>query len=179
MISFKSTFNIVAWVEPKLRKEWMQFQLEADHLGERLYAYMINYIDIHRHREKSMHADGTIPLSQSITLDKFTGMGQVGFGIGNIAKLQKESPYWYVLNYGAKVSGEKFIPANGGFIPGSFRGMKPTSGLSNGTARFNYNDGSGFGMKPKKFYRPINYIDATQRKFAHRLSMMINKMRRS
>lgn len=76
-------------------------------------------------------------------------------GIGNKDTMTKEAKYWYVVNYGAKVSGEKFIPpAN----KGSFNGGPPRQGTDM-TQRWGHHD-AGWWMKPRRF-RPMNYIGRT------------------
>ena len=77
-------------------------------------------------------------------------------GIGNIERLNKEAPYWWVLNYGTLFgTGTKYIPGRPAsdqntpkFIPGYWSGDI-----------FVYAPFSGTGMVTKNPITPINYID--------------------
>jgi len=74
--------------------------------------------------------------------------------IGEHETLNKEAPYWYVVNYGKKFTGGTFIPPA---TTGSFEGSAPQAGVNN--QRFGQHS-PGFLMKPKTF-RPLHYIERT------------------
>ena len=154
-----------------IAKDWFIFQNHAYLIGQRMAIYMQNYINRNRHRR-----GGTGKLAKAMQFQGFTGTGMVSWGIGYIPSLPN---YWYVINYGMMATGEPFIPGRGRFIPGSFEGNKPDSALKGGVERFNYGDGSGFGMKPKSVVRPINYIQATQAKLDLYLTALLASIRMS
>jgi len=154
-----------------LRRIWFEFQLGAMETGKRAQAYMQNYINSHRKRR-----GGTGKLARSIDFVPMTGAGMVGWGIGTIANLP---PYWYVINYGRMITGEKFIPARGKFVPGSFEGRKPDPALAGGVEKFNYKDGTGFGMTPKRAVRPMNFIQSTRIRLNTNLRNLINRLKRT
>jgi len=75
------------------------------------------------------------------------------------------------------VTGELFVPGRGKFVPGSFEGSKPNSALKGGVERFNYKDGSNFGMYPKSSVRPMNYIQSTQARLNANLTAILARIR--
>lgn len=130
----------------------------ADRIRDRLR----QEIDGGRHRSNS--SPGT--LSKAITVTRLSRDKETLFvGVGNIDKMFKEAPYWFVLNYGAHWPGSKgaAVAGNTGapFIPGpvkgSFDGQPPIAGAV-GSAELNA-DGQ-FWITPKTF-RPVRYIDKT------------------
>lgn len=162
-------FDTQEIINTTIKKDWFEFQNEAFNLGEIIRNYMQAYINTHRHRR-----GGTGRLAKSITFKGLTGAGFVSWGIGNISRLPA---YWYVINYGKMVTGGEFIPARGKFVPGSFEGNRPISSLKGGVQRFNYKDGSGFGMKPGIPVRPINYIQATRAKLDIDMNILLAKFK--
>ena len=154
-----------------LHKIWFEFQAGAMEIGKRTHTYMQNYINTHHKRR-----GGTGTLARSIDFFPMTAPGMIGWGIGTIANLP---PYWYVINYGRMVTGEKFIPARGGFVPGSFEGRRPEPALAGGVEKFNYKDGSNFGMTPKRAVRPMNYIQRTRARLNANLRALINRLKRT
>lgn len=110
-------------------------------------------------------------LTDSITRDGSTGnlgksinyyvedFGEVfSVGVGSIPELNRQAPYWYIINYG----GYTTISARGLTIYGSFNGNQPDSALKGtgvGTQRFR-EDGK-FPMTPEFPIAAKNYIEKT------------------
>lgn len=91
-------------------------------------------------------------LEDSITKEILNDVGGIDVGIGNIAKLKTDAPYWEVLN-------------NGGYVPystrkgaplGSFEGYPP-DGVG-GNQNWERSGNKGFFMKPKNPIEGIDYI---------------------
>lgn len=87
------------------------------------------------------------------------GKGEVHWAIGCIMTLNATVPYWYVLNSGKKVSGERFSPGDGKYRPYMFTDGKADSNKSGtGVGR-----GKAIGFRPStnktSYYNPINYIE--------------------
>ena len=142
-------------------------------MGINLHKYMQNYISIRRRRRGS---NGK--LENSIEFEVIsTAPANIGWGIGNINVLNQKARYWYVVNYGKMVGGQPYIPNKGNFVPGSFEGNRPESSLKGGVQKFNFNDGSNFGMNPKSIIRPLNYISATRARFNTKLRSLMRKFR--
>lgn len=142
-------------------------------LGHQTTAQMKTNIDTGIHRNGSTgKLAGAIDMTVEETLDTFS------VGIGNIEKLNRLAPYWFVVNYGVSYpkgssyedaiknidSLPKFIPGNGNFAPmGSFGGQAPDGQLAGtgvGTVRWGVGTGK-FGMSAKNPINPINYIEKT------------------
>ena len=157
-----------------IRRDWFQFQSDAFELGLSLTGYIQNYISARRKRR-----GGTGKLERSISFETIaTSPAIVGWGIGNINVLNQRAKYWYVVNYGAMVGGQPFVPARGKFVPGSFEGNPPNSALKGGVQKFNYKDGSNMGIFPKSPIRPLNYIQAGRRKMSARLRAIVIKLKK-
>ena len=169
MLKITPRFSARQIIDETITKSWFEFQNEAYLLGNRMATYMQNYINSNRHRR-----GGTGNLAKAMQFQGFSGAGIVSWGIGFIPSLPK---YWYVINYGKMVSGEPFVPGRGRFMPGSFEGNKPDSALKDGVERFNYGDGSGFGMKAKSVVRPMNYIQSTQARLDANLTALLARIR--
>jgi len=169
MLKITPRFSAREIYDETITKNWFIFQNEAYILGQRMATYMQNYINRNRKRR-----GGTGNLAKSMNFQGFTGAGLVSWGIGFIPSLPK---YWYVINYGRMVTGELFVPGRGKFVPGSFEGSKPNSALKGGVERFNYKDGSNFGMYPKSSVRPMNYIQSTQARLNANLTAILARIR--
>jgi len=165
-------FNTKEIMDTTISKHWIDFQYKAFLFGKELHSFMKGYLNAHRHRK-----GGTGKLAKAITFDADDPAGAVSWGIGNIDVLNKEVPYWYVINYGRKVSGEPFIPGGGKFVPGFFgNGVAPDPSMRGvGTERFTYTPGKGIdsGMVAG-IIRPINYIEMTEAKLNQGLYKLLN-----
>jgi len=151
-----------------LYKDWNSFKAFTMKLGMNIHNYMQNYINARRHRR-----GGTGNLANAINFVDLSTPKTIGWGIGDINLLQKKAPYWYVINYGKKITGEPFIPGGGKFVPGSFEGHASEGALAGGVEKFNYKDGSKMGIKPKSVIRPIDYIDSTWIMFNKQIAVLL------
>lgn len=167
-------FDVRQIMADTIRKDWFNFQNLAFESGLSIAKYMQDYINS-RHRRRG--ASGN--LANAITFESLsTAPARIGWGVGNISVLNAKAKYWYVVNYGKMVTGQAFIPGKGKFIPGSFEGDAPRSALKGGVQKFNYQDGSNMGMFPKNPIRPMNYIQASRRKFNKDLNLLLLQMRK-
>ena len=164
-------FNVREIISTTIEKDWINFQAGAFNIGKKLHSYMQTYINSHRRRR-----GGSGKLSKSINFEvkAGAGLGSIFWGIGNVNLLLA---HYYVINYGKMITGGEFIPNRGNFVPGSFEGSRPNSALRGGVERFNYKDGSGFGMKPGKAIRPMHYIEATKARLNANLRALLLKLK--
>ncbi len=150
---------------------WFIFQNEAFELGKRMHTYMINYLSANKKRASKVGSS----LANNIKFHTISkSPGQIAWGIGDISQLQRTNPYWYVLNYGKKVSGERFIPGGGQFRPVMYSDGRPQSSLAGhgtGTATA---IGRGNPVSP---IRPIPYIDKTQWKLGREVARILAMLR--
>ena len=158
-VTITPKFNSKRIIDQVLRTRWFTFQARAFDLGKYLHAYIQNYINARRKRRGST---GNLANSIDFHVQAGAGMGRIFWGIGYIPSLQKSAPYWYVVNYGKMVNNVPFVPNKGNFVPGSFEGTSPNPALQEGVQKFNFDDGTGYGMRPKNPIRPMNYISATK-----------------
>lgn len=109
-------------------------------------------------------------LASNIQVEKVSGgfgSGYVEYGVGNIQTLNSVAPYWQVLNSGKTVTGKRFTPGNGKYVPKGFfiggnGGEAPTQGGEGGAwSKGGSIGGSSYSFKAKKFIEGINYIDIT------------------
>jgi len=173
-IKITPKFNVKEIMDTTIRKDWFIFQAEAYELGNQLLPYIQTYINAHRKR-----TGNTGNLADSMTFEGQTGAGFISWGIGNIDLLNSRAPYWYVINYGRKVTGEAFIPpATTGYFG---QGNKPDSQQAGaGTERWHYagGRGAGFFMKPTHVVRAMNYIQATKFELDKQLKVLLTKLKR-
>ncbi len=170
-------FNVKEIINDTIKKDWFIFQAEAYEMGNTLLLYMQSYINSNRKR-----SGNTGNLAKSMTFEGTTGAGFISWGIGNISLLQTRAPYWYVINYGKKITGEDFIPpANVGYFG---QGEKPDSKFAGskqkGLPRWHRGGGKGTGffMKPTHVVRAMNYISATRLQLDINFKMLLNKLKR-
>lgn len=84
-------------------------------------------------------------------------------GAGNIDVLNKEAPYWYVVNYGAKFTGGKFIPGMGKTRPVLFDdGFADSSQRNSGSARMGRFKRISSSEPMPSAIRPMHYIERTR-----------------
>jgi hypothetical protein len=168
-------FSITASITPQfdskiiyhetIEKDWMIFQSEAYSLGEKMLAYMRNYI-----ADNSKRSGKTGNLIQAIKLYGQAGAGtaQIWWGIGHIPELNSIAKYWTLLNFG----GMSWAGLTGKAVPGSFDGHAPDfnmAGTGVGNERFTHSpyiknehgkEGNYF-MHVHSPIKGINYIEST------------------
>jgi len=173
-MSITPKFNTKTIVSDTIGRTWFTFQNEAHLLGVALTAYMQSYINSNRRRR-----GGTGNLAKAIKFYPLNTVGVVSWGIGSIAELNQQAKYWYVVNFGKKITGEDFVPYNGKFTPGSFEGSRPNHAFAGGRGvmHFNKGDHSGFGMKAKSVIRNINYIEATRAKLMIDMNRLLMRLK--
>lgn len=102
--------------------------------------------------DERIKRDGsTGKLANSFTTVQITD----GWGVGDIAFLNKQAPYWFWQNYGVAQSGRKVPPSS----KGAFKSGNPRP-VSGGRGSRWGSDGNFF-IKPKKPIEAKNYIQAT------------------
>jgi len=82
---------------------------------------------------------------------------EISVSVVPIADLELKAPYWYVVNYGKKASGEEFVPkASIGYFPGH---TPPEPGHTGNEVWTETGDTKNdFLMRPMDF-TPLNYIE--------------------
>lgn len=87
---------------------------------------------------------------------------KAGYAIG-IGKKDILPPYWYVLNFGVKFTGEEFIPGGGKTVRGDFGGSAPNSAYagSPGGAGVRMTHPGAFAVTATHAIQPMNYIEKT------------------
>jgi len=167
-------FDVKKITEETLGKFWIEFQLYAFNLAEVTLKYMQNYISTNHKR-----SGGTGKLANSIELWRNPDTtGKIEWGIGHIPTLNERTPYWYVINFGKKITGELFRPNNGKFVPGTFADGTPKSELKGrGTSQFNFGKDSNAGIKPGVI-RPMYYIENAKFHLEEHLAHLLERLRR-
>lgn len=171
----KPKFDVKRIINKTIEKDWINFQSRALNMGKALHKYMQSYINRNRKRQ-----GGTGRLSKAIDFAILaTAPARIHWGIGSISKLNTIAKYWYVINYGKKVTGGQFIPGGGKFVPGYFgTGNRPDSSLKGrGKESFTHSPRSSMGMYPG-IIRPMHYIEATRYRLSRRLKRLIMGLRK-
>jgi hypothetical protein len=111
-------------------------------------------------------------LSKSIRTHKTS----TGYGVGKITDLP---PYWYVQNYGAKVSGGKFIPGGGKKVRGDFAGNAPDGQFAGqpGGAGEKMNHPGKFVVQASHPIEPKRYIEKTKNWLRQNIKNLLAKAR--
>lgn len=122
--------------------------------------------DIIAKNKKRPRAGEPKTLENAITVEKFVRLGEFGWGVGNIDKLNSEAvgqdgkPYWRAVNYGSSHMVGRFLPL-GIFRPGiaipnnqAFRKGRWKAGLSTG-------GGKSYSAKVMKPIPPMKFIERT------------------
>ena len=133
---------------------WYPLQESLYKLGKATARYMRVYIKAKAHRKPT-----TGRLEKAIRFKSINTEGKIHWGVGNTANIQKNTPYWYVVNFGKMITGEDYVPYHGKTIRGSFNGGRPDSGKSKEPFK---RDGK-YLMTPNKAIRPMGYIEATRK----------------
>jgi hypothetical protein len=170
-VKITPNFNTSQIYAEIIQKTWFRFQELALELGEHLVEYMQGYINARSHRQGA-----TGNLANAMKLDVQAGAGEAGvsWGIGHIPTLDKEAPYWRLLNFG----GLTWAARTGTGVPGFFGAGNPPDkaqrGTRKGSERFNYNTGEGhFVMKVTNPIKGINYIEATRQRLDKEIHTII------
>jgi len=126
-----------------LQSLWKSTDMELSDLALATVNKMEEQINLHRKRPKTYSGRSNLAnaLRSSLTLERGTNQYRLSFI--NLRDLDKQAPYWYVLNYGGRPWGDKGIP-------GFFDGGKPPMG--------------GLGNEPFYFGQKTFWIDPTKAK---------------
>jgi len=113
-------------------------------------------------RERSLKPVGK-HLSDQIQVEKIRENNSVGYGVGNVAVLNKEAPWWVWLNFGKAGTG-RTIP------PGTKENPRITGHFVPGTKGIFTKGQPKFPMNPKKAIKAHNFIERS-------LGIMLSKVR--
>jgi len=142
---------------------------EVDTLAKQVTSDFRYYINHSRHRPAQ---SGTKTLANAFTDSGVVVLpdGSVSVGIGNIAELNKDYPYWFFVNYGyAFKSGSHSPPMRLGYFG---HGEAPDPGLAGaGTQAFHVQK-KGYLLKPGPI-RAMNYVEQVK----NRLQIRWGKLR--
>lgn len=167
MITFTNKNNqlFIEYIDKLIKNNWMEFQLKFFTLAENTGKEMKKYIKRRSRRTegKTLNKKG---LANSIKVYKETRPGENWIGIGKIDELPV---YWYVTNYGKKITGEDYVPP---FTLGSFNGNPP----GQGTNRNEFLQKGKFLIRPVRAIRPLNYIEYGIDYFMTRITKYISKL---
>jgi len=134
--------------------------------------YMQKYIDSHRKRR-----GGTDILLNSIQLYRQHGAGSVFWGVGLMSELP---PYWYVINYGKKMTGEPFIPGMGKTRPVVFSdgNADPTLRGAGTGEKYIHKKITGGNEPIPSVVRPMNYIQATRARLNANINNLLKRLKK-
>lgn len=125
-------------------------------------------------RQKKKRPGGTGNLEKNIDMEVIMGKDIIGWGVGNIDKLNKNASWWSFVNFGVSQKGMR-IPGRGKRVPtGAFVPGKPRpdpGSFQEGT----WKKGAGnFSFVAKRgILHPLNYISKTM----HWLVIELDKLR--
>lgn len=160
------SYHIEVELKGKKPKEFMKDVMKnmdsikqgMSELGDMAATMMASFIMTSTKRQPSTGA-----LADAITKQVIPGVDISAVGIAEKTKLP---PYWYVMNYGAKLDGTPFIPGGGAVVPGSFEGERPDPtyrGIPGGAGiRFGKDGRRKIAIKATNPVEPMNYIEQTQ-----------------
>jgi len=180
-IKMTPAFNTREIIKTTLQRDWFEFQLHAHNTGKTLLHYMQSFINSNRKR-----SGGKGTLSKAMTLTILSTTGKIHWGLGHIPTLNQRAkgfggnPYWYVVNYGKKVTGEAFIPGGGKYRPIMFTdGPADSSKRGRGTARVTkVKKITGDEPRPSVI-RPMHYVEATYKTLIAHVRLLLTRFKRN
>jgi hypothetical protein len=123
-----------------------------------------------KQNKKRPQAGEPTSLENSIDVESiFGGKNIIGWGVGNIERMNREAPYWASFNWGSSHMVGKKVPV-GGFHPGFEQPMEGAGWHS----RWKKGEGE-YSFTVKRPIQPTNYIEKT----VHWLSGAIDKITRT
>ena len=149
-----------------LDKNWFEFQASIIDLGHKTRNKIIDIIKINKKRPQAGEPE---TLENAIEMEEFIQPASIGFGIGNINKLEEEAPYYLAINYGSAHLVGKRLPS-GYFSPGE---GKPSSSSFRGGR---WKVGGDYSALIKNAIPPMNYIEKTNFWFEIELSKLIKTL---
>ena len=165
-----------------LQKDWFEFQNHALQTGKALLHYMQSFINANRKR-----SGGKGTLARAMDFYIIDTKAKVHWGIGHIPSLNQRAkgfggrPYWYVVNYGKKATGEAFIPGGGRYRPYMFTdGPADPSKRGAGTSKATgFKRITGSNEPKPSVIRPMNYIEATYHQLLSHINALLARFKRS
>jgi len=135
----------------ELKKREVELKSDLSILGAQATVFAKLFIEQHKR-----HKPGTGNLANAIDFEvDRADKENFNVYIGNISKLDRMAPYWYIVNYGGKVTR---YSGNTHFTPGRYFGN---------TFKYGRGKSGGYimpsGLKQTVRIRPMNYIEATDR----------------
>lgn len=117
--------NLIRYIENN--QLYGEMQIAAQTLAHHTADDMINTIEFYRLRPKNAQKANPLyrGLTNVITAERISTTGGIEYGIGNIAKLNEQAPYWEMIDAGAtyKTNETHIVP----FADGGFRTFKAGS----------------------------------------------------
>jgi len=113
-------------------------------------------------------------LENAIDVEHFERVTEVGWGVGNISRLNSEAPHWKAINYGSSHMVGKNMPPL--FTPGLTR--PDSSKFREGRVNYGGRKGTGGGVPVTKPIPPMNYIQKTINFVNRQLNIIQTKLRR-
>jgi hypothetical protein len=172
-ITITPKFNSKKLYHETLGTDWAEFQLEANIAGLSTANYMINYIN-----NNCKRAGSTKKLEGAIRWEQISTTAGISWGVGNLATLNAIAKYWYVVNYGKKITGEDFVPGGSQYRPVEFVDGKanPTKAGQGHSQVTKWKRIENPSTEPRpNIMRPMGYIEATQRELVKYLRGLLKK----
>mgnify|MGYP001571835532 CR=1 FL=1 len=120
------------------------------------------YIDSHRKRAPVPFKKRLIDVLRQTSYVEKIDKNTYKLGIGNKKTLDKEVPYWYIVNYGGIIGRGKAVVFKGIFQDGPpVQGGKGNTWFDGGSDA----DGKMYMMKPKNPIPPMHYINYAANQF--------------
>jgi hypothetical protein len=167
-------FNATEIWHKTIQADWFDFQIHANKAGDALLHYMKTFINNNCKRTGST---GKLENAIDIKHLKGFGSGAIEWGIGDMSVLNAQAKHWHVINYGKKVGGEPFIPGGGQYRPVQFQDG-PADPAKRGTGNSKaiaFKKIEGPNERKPSPVRPMNYIEATQRRLVIYMETLLRK----
>lgn len=127
------------------------------------------------HANKVRPQTGPTTLENAIDTEHFETLDGVGWGVGNISKLNQEAKHWRAVNYGSDHLVDTNIPP-GPFSPGPAR--PSSSAFRAGRLQPEKKGGAGGGIRVSNPIPPMNYIQKTMNFVNRQIQQIQSRLRR-
>lgn len=160
----KDKFNsIIRYIDSL---EHFEAQAEVLDLAEDTVQFMKDTINSNRKRPDK----GTHKLEEALDTKVLNTTAGIEVGIGEIAKLKQEAPYYEVLDIGGYIPNHgNFVPL-GQFVPGDPRPNQSSAGAGN------WEVGGKYTFKPKTPIIGINWIGLSQKRLEQKIDEALQKL---
>lgn len=167
-------FNAHQIVDEVIQREWFLAQNAFLSLGKSMHAFIRRYINNNTKRVGS-----TGKTARAINFKEWSTAGRIEWGIGSIDRLNRLAPHWYVLNYGKKITGGRFRPGGGKYIPIEFTdGFADPSKRGRGTGKVTNIASRLKGGRLPEFIRPMHYIEVCRVRLGAELDRVLERLSR-